>query len=224
MTSCLAISAIFRHSVVIFSIVIRTNIWEKRFTLVKNAIIPPPIWPVLKCIWAINTQRKRNSNVNFANSNRSQAVSTIDIAVLFSFNSDWMIVSTRYGKMIVGWVLCGKGLSVLFSASVKRHESSKHAKERIQKCDQCPYSTTLMHSLKRHQERHCKNRARRKFKHECAECTFKTDDRNTFENHNLTEHPKKEILFCNICEFETTEDEELKKHAEIHLKSEPMDN
>ncbi|XP_044763087.1 zinc finger protein 711-like [Coccinella septempunctata] len=111
----------------------------------------------------------------------------------------------------------------LSSASVTRHENSKHAKERLFKCEHCPYTSALAQSLKRHLERYCKNRIWRKFKHQCEECTYKTDDQTAFENHVLINHPKKEILFCNICEFETTEDKELREHAEKHLKSEPMD-
>ncbi|KAL3271166.1 hypothetical protein HHI36_021663 [Cryptolaemus montrouzieri] len=114
---------------------------------------------------------------------------------------------------------------------VKKHENSKHTREKIYSCDKCTYKTTLSHALKRHQERHCKNRGtkaekgdKNKFTYVCVHCTFKTESLTALDDHTLMNHPKKEILFCNLCEFSTTENTELNEHARTHLKKEPEED
>ncbi|KAK9876486.1 hypothetical protein WA026_012798 [Henosepilachna vigintioctopunctata] len=105
---------------------------------------------------------------------------------------------------------------------VNRHEAAKHASQKVYPCNKCPYVTTLAQTLKRHQERYCKNKNSNVFTYVCVHCNFKAEDLSTLEDHTLLTHPKKEILFCNICEFSTTESADLTEHAQAHLKNEPF--
>jgi len=92
-------------------------------------------------------------------------------------------------------------------------------------CEQCNYGTNIRYSLIQHNETELHRTGQRKKKpikikeeYKCAECEYKSTNKNNYLTHKLNNHSTKEErkkefkYYCEVCDFGVFTESSLEKH------------
>jgi len=92
-------------------------------------------------------------------------------------------------------------------------------------CEQCNYGTNIRYSLIQHNETELHRTGQRKKKpikikeeYKCAECEYKSTNKNNYLTHKLNNHSTKTErkeqfkYYCEICDFGVFTESSLEKH------------